>query len=490
MVLSVGRWDSDVVDLFERLSGALIRKAFVFRGPVGGKMVVKLALSQQIYIISSKYYTDIMKNRFVTVALLLTLFTTVVIVGTTYFEERGEALGKIEPSKPVVKQEVSSLAVTDGDLLADIATDNQRAHVIWQTASGFYYTNQVKDETTWNPTATLPIPPTTPLNNGGPRLISTKNHIVLFYGLHLQRIFSDQSEKTSWGPLPPVLGSDEYAATFDIAENLDQAIIAVAQTTGALDVLVGSPEGTIFQRRTLLTSLPSGRIDPVVRPSIALEGNTVHILWARQDVDPQIMIPTRWFLYYFRSDDLGNTWSTNRVREDIDFSQMISSIKIIIGPEHTLWVFYISGRNLFMQSANKVSRPGWGQPVRLSSHMPALVEGIGGNTPRVLWVDPRFRGQEWWGRIPFHQLFRPSDTPDWRNNDIFIADPRQHSEEHAAEQRITLPFSYTDPFIANLRSVVLDSTLYLLRIGRSKVGYTLDQFGAKPELFVHEITLD
>lgn len=412
--------------------------------------------------------------------------TVVTIAGTAYFAQT-KIFGKIEPPRPGLKQEVDSLAVTDGDLLADVATDGQRAHVIWQTALGFYYTRQLKGEITWKPTVTLPLPPRPPLNNGGPRLLSISNKIILFYGLHLDRLVGEQVGETSWKPLEPILRSDETATKFDVATNADQAIIVVAKTTGALEILTGFPEGTTFQRRNLLASFPSGRIDPVVRPSIVVEGNVVHVLWARQEVDPRLMIPTRWFLHYFRSDDFGKTWVTSTVREDMDFSQMISSIKIINGPEHTLWAFYTSGGDLLMQS--NVNRSGWKQPVRLSSHMPGLVEGEGGNTPRVFWVDPRFRGQEWWGKIPFHQLFRPSDTPDWRNNDIFIVDPRQYMEGYASEQRITSEFSYTDLFIENLRSAVLDKTLYLTRVGRSKVGYTLDQFGEKPQLFVHKIIL-
>ncbi|CAN2044476.1 hypothetical protein GMMP1_130023 [Candidatus Magnetomoraceae bacterium gMMP-1] len=387
-----------------------------------------------------------------------------------------------------IKEQVIPTGVITENFFSDMATNGERLYLIWHTDSGLYYTfNSLKNNFNWIAPEQLSVPPSSPLNNGSPRLIFIQKRCILFYGANIQSLLGDVTEtgKIQWHSLSiPILQRYEYAAQFNVTQTDDSIILSFAKSSGSLDVLVGLPWDSGFQRKTLVAPLQGTRIDPVARPSIVVNGNEIHLLWAlckKRTKGTHIHFASS--IYHFYSPDFGKTWTRQKIDTgNTGREAIITNLKIIRSKDQ-LWILYIANGKLFMKSSSVTNSTSWTSPISITSHMPTLVKGVSGSNPLVLWVDPRFRGQEWWGKIPFHQVFKPNDTPDWKNNDVFMINLKSPI---GTEQRITPALSYTD----GLCAVILNDVLYVLRTGRSKAGYSLDQFGARPELFINKIPIN
>lgn len=398
---------------------------------------------------------------------------------------------KVKELEVFQKQEVTPLWTTDeavrplvdGELSADIVSDGTQIHAVWQTGTAFYHSRTSIDGMTWEAPRKLTVPleaDTSFLWNGGPRLLFTEQALVIFYGNRLQRLASnDLTGRGDWQLLPPILEVGEYAAQFDAVANANQVIIAAATSVGTLDVWSGSSRGPKYLKRQLVGPAGKQELYPVVKPSITMNKGRIDIVWARSLAPKPGSSGSENKLYHFQSTDGGVSWTTNdQVALARNVTGPITSVKVIQTPSSKPKVFYISGTTLFMGQPD-------GTAIEVSLHNPKIMEAVGGEAPRVFWVDSRFHGEEWWGKIPFHQLFRPSDTPNWRNNDLFMFDLQSRSPDEANERRLTQPLSYT----TSIRAIIQGDRAYVIRVGRRKVGYTIDQFGHKPEVFIHQIPL-
>ena len=395
----------------------------------------------------------------------------------------------------IVDQQVKSLGVFTDDYSGDIASDGSRVHIVWQTRAGFFHTTNIPGSGLWKKPTRLAIPPAKVLP-GKPRVVISDGRILLFYGTYLERWFKDVSKNGQWRSLPSILqGADPVFSLGDVATSPEGVVLAGLGPKDRLDVFLGSPGGDYFFRKMIWSLPPGSGWSSQTRPSLAVDGRNIHVLWSAQRMwqDGRYLRNTS-YLFHFYSPDFGRKWR----KEEISIGgrgqgRNITELKILQG-RGRWWIIYAGFQGLYAQSTS-ASFGDWEAPINLTPKAPAtaVVTGVSGKPPLVLWVDPRFRGQEWWGHIPFHQVAQPNTSPAWKNNDVFVIDLDHVKGSNVVENRITEHLSHTNPYLndkSSLRVLVAGGYLYALRKGCSKVGYTLEQFGAKPELFVHVIPLE
>ena len=128
--------------------------------------------------------------------------------------------------------------------------------------------------------------------------------------------------------------------------------------------------------------------------------------------------------------------------------------------------------------ASYCSSQGWAQ---MSSVSAAVSQGI----DRVVWIDTRFTrsddGDNFLSRNPW------SGDPTWSNNDVLSLPLRSlggGSSEKALPVRLTPDLAYA----RSVRAKATPQGLYVMWIGRAKVGKALDSFHEPPMLFLVVLT--
>lgn len=391
--------------------------------------------------------------------------------------------------RTIARQSVSSLGKFQGDYSGDMVDDGARVHVVWQSQAGLFHTSQARGASQWEQETKLPIPPGSVLA-GRPRLLLSGRQLFLVCGLYLERWTLDVSAgEAGWRSLGPLLSaSDPTFAYGEVAAGPRGIVLAGGSRGQHLEVLLGAPNAERFVRKTVMV-LPGDGSAAAAAPYLMLDGDAIHILWEvrrpqRASTGDAMTSGNR--LLHFYSPDFGETWRW----EEVDVSTGGPSLRpfVIVKGADQWWILYQAPAGLSVRRS-QVPFGAWQTRVNIAGGAPPAVSAVAlsGRVPLALWVDNRYHEQESWGRIPFHQVIMWDRSPDWKNNDAFAARLDQVERGANTIRRLTVPLSYTEGM---LRAVSAGDFLYVLRKGRAKVGYTLEQFGAQPELFVHVIRME
>lgn len=397
---------------------------------------------------------------------------------------------------PITRQTLTSYGPFDGDYGGDIASDGTRVHLIWQSSSASFHTSQTPGSREWEPPEKLPIPPGSSMP-GRSKLVVSDGRLILFSGLYLHRWVRDAAARLApWQALGPLAqSSDPTFSLADVAASSAGIVLAGTRANDALDVWIGTPDGARFTRKTAMTLSTSGsEWGGTDAPALMVDGRAIHLLWKiyRKEYSPQHRATTAvQSLMHVYSPDFGSTWQ----QQEIATSAAGLGTGAIAAGKGEWWIVYGgsvfggsgSGGGLSVRRA-RAPFGAWNPPTTVAPEAPPATSlaAVSGPAPLLFWSDNRFREREWWGRIPFHQVIVWDESPDWRNNDVFAV-LLSAREAQRVIHRLTFPLSYTEKLE---RVLVAGNVVYVLRRGREKVGHTLEQFGARPDLFVHVLPLE
>ena len=384
-----------------------------------------------------------------------------------------------------------------GFIWTDLVSDEEgRVHLVWTSrGSGIFYTVNEPHGLKWKQPVSLPIDASQE-DVSAPRLVFSNNQLFLFYGSHLLCLAGTVSEnrEVSWKEMPPLLKSGPYGyeyGEFDVVSGPGGIVIGVVRRDDSnegkttLDVLVSSPDGQNFDRKTIFDGQITGD-HPVAKPSLVIDGSDIYVLWVNtekittQSAQGVISIDFVSSMYYFHSGDFGKTWNQEKLSIDNASPKSMITHSVLLHDKEKLFAVFTDGYGTYMETKGKNDFK-WSGQTRLMNRTAGSLMGVSGSEPRILWTDKRFTKMEWWGDTPL-QIFAPDTSPYWINNDVFMLNLEQPSAEPF---RLTPSLSSTDAF----RAITLDDkSLFMFRFGCAEV-YKKNSCTAKEDLFIHKIEI-
>jgi len=259
------------------------------------------------------------------------------------------------------------------------------------------------------------------------------------------------------------------------------------------------------ERWRLLATMdgPSGRVRQS-RPALAVRDQRLVLVW--NDRPPTGSSGVEHQLRITESRDGGITWdrptavSTGRRSFGPAFETTYTFTRLAVAlTGDTVWLAY-QERGLFVQHRLQGGEEG-SSPERLSRVPDGGLALIATETASWLaWSDRRHQAKSWWGYVPLHQAVTWGVDPTWINTDLYVSPlPSSRSDASGSPasgspasgsfssppfpRRLTPPLSYVQDSGEAIDFVSHPGRLRIFWSGRSRVGQTLDEYGAPTEIF-------
>lgn len=375
-----------------------------------------------------------------------------------------------------------------GDYAADLSADGQTVDLVWQSAEGSFHTRRSNPDGDWHAPERLPIPHSPSVLAGNMHLFRWDGRLILMSGPALN-LWQHQPEpreasEPAWKETASLWPDRMTRAGRCTPEAGTAGLIVACATDTAVRVLSRTQlDGDSPWREVWDADGSAWRVQGP--PALFMSGDSLHLLVSIYRLQPPSGESR---LLHFSTSDGGRDWQTERV--PIGEQGLGRAIRhfSLLGGDGRLWIAYVGRDGMVVQSRGESANE-WSAPA-VVTQQPEIsrLAGVRGNPPVLFWIDSRHREKEWWGHVPFHELFR-NQSPYWRNNDVFALQLTNRDLAEVSPLRVTSGVSYTDPHRHEPMRVTGDGdAVYVLREGRRQVGFRLEEFGAEPMLFVHRVS--
>lgn len=291
----------------------------------------------------------------------------------------------------------------------------------------------------------------------------------------------------TWSPVSASLPQDgrgEMAAASD-----GNRVVVAYRSSAGWSIVRGDAMG---ERWSLLATIdgPNRRVRQS-RPVLALRDHRLVLVWNDRLTTGSPGVQYRLRMTESRND--GATWDrpvtvpTGRRSFGPEFETTYSFTRLAVAlSSDKTWLAY-QERGLFVQHLERdpQGRESWSSPERLSRFPDGGLSLIATDTATWLaWSDRRHQAKSWWGHVPLHQAVTWGADPYWANTDLYVSPlPPSDAAESPFPRRITPHLSYVQNSEEAIDLVSHLDRLHIFWSGRSRVGKTLDEYGAPTEIF-------
>ena len=343
----------------------------------------------------------------------------------------------------------------------------------------------------------------------GPRIVIAGDRLHVLFGYSLRHWVSEDRGGT-WSALPMLIEGHQLGAkSFDLLSLGDGSLLvaflapglpldnATPNYSSALYVMRWSENGTSTPRA--LVQVDHGFVNPPT-PRLALHRDRVHVVAGFRELLTRVQMANgrstkvstsrgRLFCTATAADSVLESWGS--VEELPLPSRHGSSLGdlTVLTAENRLALFFCAYSLYFAQvDTGRV----WSQSTRLTSDREPFTgsyesSSVGvaraGHRSRLVWIDARYRKSDRsllnpLGGIPW------SDSPEWRNNDVFTARLPDRLDSLATSglpepERLTQPLSQAQSVVIR----ALGERFCVAWNGRAKVGHGVESYGERPKIF-------
>ena len=372
---------------------------------------------------------------------------------------------------------ISLGAANDDDPVAAMGRTDGGVVVLSQQTGGLTLTTLADGETV----RSVFLPQLPPIGHCDRNLLTWGDGFLLMCTPRLTRILLRGDQQPSLRVFPGLTGYEHFVTGLSFAVAPSGATL-IAATDGRRVFLWYSdtPVGE-FRIEGMFDLVDQGEEGLVLLPSVAYWSSGFNVLTT---VRKRLRTPNGSAPYAYsvqlswraendrqwRQTMIGNTRQTA--------NNLVTENALIPCPSH-IWAAYVVDSELYLQAWPR-SRGRWSTPRRVATCGPHLLTGTSsGGRSVVAWVGNCNRRTQSWGTLPLSSLFSPDQRRSWLNNDVYALDLCEGVSPTGSPVRLTGDLSYT-----NGLSVMLDTKgLHVLRTGRSKVGFELDSYGAREEIY-------